>query len=196
MASPISIHLPLTAPPPSFEIDDAEDPWVFSQSFDLIHGRALVSCFRSPQTVINSAAAALSPNGWLEFQDFIIPMQCLDNSWDGSNLKRWSCLFVECARRVGRDMSSSTRYAAMFRAAGLVDVEERRFVWPTNSWARGKRMKRLATWFRKDLSDGLEGLSLRLLMGVGGMSREEVEELIKGARRDLADTELHCFMSV
>lgn len=123
-------------------------------------------------------------------------MHCLDSSWDGSDLKRWSYLLVDCAYRVGIDMSNSTRYADMFRAAGLVDVEERRFVWPSNSWVRGKRMKRLATWFRKDISDGLEGLSLRLLMGVGGMSREEVDSLVKGVKRDLADTKLHCFMPV
>lgn len=69
-------------------------------------------------------------------------------------------------------------------------------MWPTNSWARGKRLKRLATWFRRDISDGLEGLSLRLLMGVGGMAREEVEELIAGVRTDLANPQLHCYMPV
>lgn len=96
----------LTPPPPhpSFEIDDAEDPWVYPQPFDLIHGRALASCFRSPQTVISSAFSALAPGtGWLEFQDIQIPLRCVDASWEGSALQRWSALLVECAQRMGRD---------------------------------------------------------------------------------------------
>lgn len=129
-------------------------------------------------------------------QDLVIPMRCIDSSWAGSHLERWGQLLVSCAKRCGRDTDYSSRYPEMFRAAGLVDVEERHFVWPSNNWVKGKQMKRLATWFRKDLSDGLEGLSLRLLMGVGGMERAEVEELIEGVKVDLADPRLHCYMPV
>lgn len=152
------------------------------------------SCFQHPQTVITSAAAALAPGGWLEFQDLVVPMRCLDTSWKGSHLERWTNMIMACVARSGRDPSCAQRYPDMFQAAGLVDVEERHFVWPSNGWVRGRQMKRLASWFRKDLSDGLEGLSLRLLMGVGGMAREEVEELISGVRVDLEDTKLHCYM--
>lgn len=123
-------------------------------------------------------------------------MRCLDASWEGTTLQRWSNLLPECARRAGRDVGWSGRLRAMFEAAGLVDVEERWFVWPTNGWVRGRREKRLAEWFRRDISDGLEGLSLRLLMGVGGMSREEVEFLCEGVKKDLEDVRLHCYMPV
>lgn len=88
------------------------------------------------------------------------------------------------------------RYPELFRAAGLVDVEERHFVWPTNGWVRGRHLKKLARWLRRDLGDGLEGLSLRLLTGVGGMAREEIQGLLEGVRRDLEDTTLRCYMPV
>ncbi|KAK7732242.1 hypothetical protein SLS53_008531 [Cytospora paraplurivora] len=186
-----------------FEVDDAEDPWVWGPGeggrggrFDLIHGRALAACFRDPDFVVNSAAGALAPGGWLEFQDIVIPLRCLDRGWDGSSVQRWGELMTGCARRAGRDPGYSQRYPDMFRRAGLVDVRERRFSWPSNSWVRGAHNKRVAEWFRRDLSDGLEGLSLRLLMGVGGMGRGEVEVLLEGVRRDLADPNLHCYMPV
>lgn len=108
---------PKLTPLRSFEIDDAEDTWVFSQPFDLIHGRALATCFSTPQTVITSAAAALAPGGWLEFQDLVIPIRCLDDSWAGSAIERWTNMLVTCAARVGRDSSYSQRYPALFRAA-------------------------------------------------------------------------------
>lgn len=107
------------------------------------------------------------------------------------------CEFV-CVRQswLTNAKSYSQRYPELFRAAGLVDVEERHFVWPTNGWVRDRHLKKLAPWFRKDLGDGLEGLSLRFLMGVGGMAREEVEGLLQAVRRDLEDSKLHCYMPV
>src|SRR3954447_5085783 len=50
-----------------FEVDDAEDEWNYSTKFDLIHGRALVTCFKQPLHVITSAFEALNPGGYLEF---------------------------------------------------------------------------------------------------------------------------------
>lgn len=43
----------MSSVPPNlrFEIDDAEDEWIFSERFDYIHGRALLSCFKEPSFV-------------------------------------------------------------------------------------------------------------------------------------------------
>jgi trans-aconitate methyltransferase len=89
----------------SFEIDDAEDPWVFPQKFDLVHGRALASCFKDAQKVINSAVDSLAPGGWLEFQDIVIPMGCIDDTWEGTTLQKWNYTMFDCAKKVGRDLS-------------------------------------------------------------------------------------------
>lgn len=103
---------------------------------------------------------------------------------------------VECVARAGRDMSYSQRYPSLFRAAGLEDVTERHFVWPSNHWVKGKQNKRLALWFQKDLGDGLEAISLRLLIGVGGMTKEEVTALLDQVRKDLGNPKYHSYMPV
>ncbi|KAK3941359.1 S-adenosyl-L-methionine-dependent methyltransferase [Diplogelasinospora grovesii] len=182
-----------------FIIEDAQDPWIFPshQTFSLIHGRALASCFTRPQDVLTSAAGHLTPGtGWLEFQDIVIPMRCIDDSWEGTALQRWNHLMVDCIQRTGRDISYSQRYKEMFRLAGLVDVHDRHFVWPTNRWCRGEEYKRIATWFLKDMSDGLEAISLQILSRIAGMSRDEIDVFLDEVRKDLANPEYHVYIPV
>jgi SAM-dependent methyltransferase len=167
---------------------------VFPQKFDLIHGRALVTCFNDPQRVIQSAADSLAPGGWLEMQDLVIPMRCVDDSWRGSQLERFNTFFVECAGRAGRDMSYSQRYAPMFRAAGLVDVTELHFAWPSSPWCKGRHLKKLASWFSKDMCDGVEAISMALLTRFGGMTEAEVKEFLEGVRKDVLNTRVHAYM--
>jgi trans-aconitate methyltransferase len=45
----------------------------YSQKFDLIHGRLLVSCFRNHRGVLEQAFKHLAPGGWLEMQDADFP---------------------------------------------------------------------------------------------------------------------------
>lgn len=62
----------------SFIIEDAEDEWGFSERFDFIMGRALVTCFKDPKTVFKHAFDALAPGGILELRDPIFPFQFFD----------------------------------------------------------------------------------------------------------------------
>lgn len=140
--------------------------------------------------------AALAPNGWLEFQDISIPMRCIDSSWEGSALKQWTDDMLACIKKIGRDMGYSQRYKAMFAEAGLVDVQDRHFVWPSNQWVKGAHNKKLALWFQKDLSDGLEAISLAILSRVGGLTKEEIQKLLDQVRRDLANPRIHAYMPV
>lgn len=41
---------------------------------------------------------------------------------------------------------------------------------------------------------GLEGFSLRPMMGFLGMSREEVEELLVGVRKDIMNPSIHAYI--
>lgn len=42
--------------------------------------------------------------------------------------------------------------------------------------------------------DGLEGFTFRLFMGVLGWSREEIEVLLDGVRRDMENKKIHTYM--
>jgi hypothetical protein len=50
--------------------------------------------------------------------------------------------------------------------------------------------------FQKDLSDALEGISLRILSQVAGMSKDEILVLLEEVRKDLHNPKIHAYMRV
>jgi SAM-dependent methyltransferase len=82
----------------SFEIDDAEDEWVFDTKFDFIHGRALVSCFSDPEFVLRQIYKSLAHGGYFELQDAVFPMEFIGEPPVNSALYKWNELVMEGAR--------------------------------------------------------------------------------------------------
>jgi hypothetical protein len=50
--------------------------------------------------------------------------------------------------------------------------------------------------FLKDLSDGLEAISLQILSRVAGMSKDDTTSLLDEVRKDLANPKIHAYMRV
>ncbi|KAH9217292.1 S-adenosyl-L-methionine-dependent methyltransferase [Leptodontidium sp. 2 PMI_412] len=159
-----------------FEVDDAEDPWLFPYQFDYIHGRALATCFKSHLPVFRSAFAYTKPGGYFELQDCIVPFRCIDD--------------------IGKDWTRVKRYREMMVEAGFEDVVERKYEWPVGTWARGERMKVLGLWYREDLLAGLQGFTVAVLTRALGMGREEVEVLLVGVREDIRSNKIHIYIPV
>jgi hypothetical protein len=140
---------PLFVPPNChFEVDDAEDDWVYSHDFDYIHGRLLLSCFRTFPPIVAKAYAALHPGGWFELQDSL-PLTCLDDSWNGTDIQRWVNLTLEGAARLGMDWHKVGKYKEWLEEAGFVDVQEVPLVWPSNTWPRSRHHKQLGIWMNQ-----------------------------------------------
>ncbi|KAI8961508.1 S-adenosyl-L-methionine-dependent methyltransferase [Daldinia sp. FL1419] len=178
-----------------FEIDDAEDEWTFSEPFDFIHGRALMSCFNDPASVVKQGFKHLAPGGTMEFQDGLFPMNYVGDPPTESALYRWNQLMLEGVTRLGRSWSNAQNYYRYFEEAGFENIVEKRFYWPTSPWAKGRYYKTVAAYFQEDLLSGLEGISLRVL-GVLGMSLEEVRQFSEEVKKDLMDTNIHAYITV
>ncbi|CAK7235721.1 hypothetical protein SCUCBS95973_009362 [Sporothrix curviconia] len=179
----------------TFEVDDAEDEWSFDEPFDFIHGRALVSCFRNPATVIRSAFNHLAEGGWLELQDGHFPIKFASPPPANCVLSRYFDLLLAGAARAGRPWTNTRHYKQWMEEAGLEDVVERRFYWPVSPWPRGAYYKTLGAYVQQDLLNGIEGLSLKLL-GVLGWSFGDIQQLLVEVRRDLLDTSIHAYVEV
>lgn len=173
-----------------FSVSNLEEPWSHPHKFDYIHGRALGSCFKDPSSVVAKAFAALSPGGYLELQDCVMPMKYLSNIPTDSALYEWNTNILAAAELAGRPWTNVKNYPQYFQAAGFEDIVVRTFYWPTNDWPKGEYLKRVGLLFREDLMEGLEGLSMKLMMVVLGWDRERVAQLLEGVRRDLGDTKI------
>lgn len=77
--------------------------------------------------------------------------------------------------------------------AGFVDVAEKHFYWPLNTWPRGKKEKLVGVWAQQNLLDGMQAMSLAILMRGLKWTREL---LIGGVREDLKNRDVHTYVDV
>jgi hypothetical protein len=75
-----------------------------------------------------------------------MPPICFDNSWDGTEFKRWVGLTLQGAKALGMDWEKVGKYKEWVDAAGFEDVREVKLAWPTNTWPRDRHHKLLGAW--------------------------------------------------
>ncbi|ELQ41040.1 LOW QUALITY PROTEIN: hypothetical protein OOU_Y34scaffold00308g51 [Pyricularia oryzae Y34] len=178
---------------PSSLICDAEDEWDFSVPFDFIHMRAVVTCFRSPRAVMESAMSSLAPGGWLQMRDPIMPFKFLTPPPEGCALARWNDLAMEASGRIGRRWDNAVHYAQWMRELGFADVVEIKEQLPLNPWAKGRRVKYLSLWLQHDMLQGIEAISMALFTRVLGWDVDDLKVFLEDVKRDMKDTSIHSY---
>ncbi|GAB7352342.1 hypothetical protein MBLNU459_g2784t1 [Dothideomycetes sp. NU459] len=183
--------------PPNLKyvIDDAEDVWVNDHKFDYVHCRLMSGCFADVPKFIQQAYDNLEPGGYLEFQDYGLPLKCADGTLEGTSLQKWGILLCEAARNLGRPLGSevSERYREWMEKAGFVDIGEQHFMWPSNTWPRDKYMKQLGHWNMVNILEGLEGFCLALLIRGLGWTKDEVDVFVAKVAADIKDRRIHAY---
>ncbi|EGZ67772.1 S-adenosyl-L-methionine-dependent methyltransferase, partial [Neurospora tetrasperma FGSC 2509] len=176
-----------------FEIDDAEDEWIFSQQFDYVHVRLLFHAFNSHKEVMMSAFRQLNPGGWMEWQDYYPHIQSVDGSIAGTALERWSRMYIEGGQRLGRDMLAPRRYKQWMEEAGFINVVEEKLVIPGNPWPKGKEQKVTGVWQMTNFLEGLHAMSMTIFTKGLGMSPEAVEVFLVDVRKDIRNLRIHFY---
>lgn len=176
-----------------FEVDDADDEWVYSERFDYVHLRMMFHCFRDHPRLMRSALAHLRPGGYMEWQDWSCVLQSSDDSIRGTPLEEWSRRYVEAGARLGRDMLSPPKYKQWMIDAGFIDVVERKLAVPGNPWARGKENKSMGYLQMTNFLEGLHASTMTMFTKGLGMSPEEVELFLVDMRKAIKDTRIHFY---
>jgi SAM-dependent methyltransferase len=99
---------------------DAEDTGLASDSFDLVHERALVLNVPSPGDVVAEMVRLARPGGYVALQDLdAVSWLCHPphRAWD-----RLMSAFGPAWRDAGLDLHTGRRLPDMLRDAGLVDI--------------------------------------------------------------------------
>jgi hypothetical protein len=135
----------------------------------------------------------LNPGGWVEFQEYYVPFQCIDDSFAGTALQKWNNHFIEAMDKLGRDGRSAARFKRGLIDSGFVDVVERKFALPSNPWAKGEREKMLGVMQMTNILDGIHGMTISLFTRVLGWSAEQVEVFLVDVRKDLRDPNIHVY---
>ncbi|OHE97090.1 methyltransferase domain-containing protein [Colletotrichum orchidophilum] len=189
---------PLWTPPNCrFEIDDLEKEWTWSEPFDYIHCRTMEGSFANPAKIIKKIYKALEPGGWFEAGGFVLPMGCDDGSVPkDSALSRWHDLLAEAGEKCGRSIESPSKYTSAIEEAGFVDIVNKQYIWPLNSWPKDEDLKEIGRWQFVNLDLGIEALSMGLLTRVMDWTKEEVFAFCAELRNDLKKKEYHAYWRV
>ncbi|KAL2758875.1 hypothetical protein ACRALDRAFT_2040938 [Sodiomyces alcalophilus JCM 7366] len=177
-----------------FLIDDLEDEWAFSHSFDLVFGRMLVGAIADWPRFIKQSYDNLEPGGWLELQDVCFPPGCDDGTvTDDEPISQWSTYMLEATRRVARPADAAKLYRQQLVDAGFVNVEEKIYKWPTNTWPKDPKYKELGAWCCENIVSGLSGISLALFTRGLGWNAAELEVFLASVRKSMKDRNVHAW---
>lgn len=176
-----------------FEVDDAEDDWVYSEKFDFIHSRHMTGSISDFPAMFAKCYENLNPGGWIEFQDYYVKLQCVDDSLAGTALERWNDYMIDAVKRMGKNACACAKYKSQMTDAGFVDVTEKKFALPGNQWAKGEDQKMLGAMQLENIMDGLHGFTIGLFTKMLGWSPEQVELLLVDVRKDLRNTKIHFY---
>lgn len=108
---------------------------------------------------------------------------------------KWLDLLLSTARSIGRDPSPGPSLRKWAVDAGFENVTERVFKMPIGPWPRDKRLKELGLVNAAQVTDGLEGFSMRLLCDVAGWKEDEVRVLVANVRRELKGGTIHPYVN-
>ncbi|KAL2060667.1 hypothetical protein VTL71DRAFT_9308 [Oculimacula yallundae] len=194
----ISPDQPTYVPPnASFEIDDLEEPWSFSEKFDYIHSRMMTGSFAHWPKFFEQAFENTTPGGYIEVTDICYPIRCDDNSLPAdSALLSWTEQMLKGSQMIGRDLDAAKHHEAELRRVGYTDVTVKSFVWPTNRWPRDKKFKELGMWNCENYLAGLSGFSMALFTRVFQWSPAQLEVFLVDVRKELSDTRIHAYFQI
>lgn len=72
---------PRVPPNVKFEVDDCEEPWTFTEKFDIVHCRYLAAAIQDWPRLVSQAFEFTKPGGYAEFQDYDIEYYSEDGTF-------------------------------------------------------------------------------------------------------------------
>lgn len=175
-----------------FEVDDIEEEWTYSKKFDFIHARYLMGAIKDWPKMIEKCFKYLKPGGWIELQDFNMQVYSMDGSLKkDSYLTRYLEETLAGMISLGVEPEPGPKMAEWVREAGFKDIHNERFSFPIGSWPKDKMLKQVGLLNLANFADGLEGFSMRLLTGLRGWKKEEVEVHMAHVKKELKTRSIH-----
>jgi hypothetical protein len=139
----------------------------------------------------------LEPGGYHEIQDLCLPTECDDGTMavDGA-LHKWQLGLVEASKKLGRPLGNAREYKGFLEKAGFINVVEKKFKWPSNTWPKDPKYKTLGMWQLANAENGLEAWTLALYTRALGWSKEQVLTLCANVRKDIRNPKIHAYWNM
>jgi len=111
---------------------------------------------------------------------------------DGA-LRRWSERFFQASETFGTPGTAPRLHKQMMEEVGFVDIQEHVLKLPIGPWPKDKRLKKCGAFELVNMTEGIEGLTIRLFSKGLGMSIEEIQLLLVDLRKELKNSKIHSY---
>lgn len=205
VAEVIGIDLSPTQPawtPPNckFEIDDASQLWTFpDNTFDYIHIRFMLGCFKDWTHVYKECLRCLKPGGWVEHQDYSVRLYSDDGSLPPDSIwTEWAKVLIAAGEKIGQtiEVIDKNNFVNWMMDAGFDDVQTKRIKMPMGGWSADKKWKEVGEFNRLSFGTNLEGYALYFLIKVMGWEYIEVQVFLGKIRAAMRNEDYHGYTYV
>ena len=139
-----------------------------------------------------SSSSNLQPGGYVETKEAEAPARSDDDSIPkSSTLRVWEEKCREACVLIGQPLDVAENLKRWIEEAGFVDVEERLYKLPMNTWPKDEEFKELGRYQYAQYMDALKPFALGLLVEVLGWTLEETEVFLMELRKDIANRRYH-----
>ena len=136
---------------------------------------------------IGQAYTFLKPGGWCELQEFHLRITSDDGSMkDGGALWTWRRDMLAATKKIGIDTLVALQHPKILKEKGFINIGQRQLKIPMGSWAKGRKEKQIGIMAQKDLVEGIEGISTKLLLMLG-YKPEELSVFFEEVKKELLD---------
>ncbi|GKT89793.1 methyltransferase domain-containing protein [Colletotrichum tofieldiae] len=179
---------------PEAEVDDVDEPWLYSQPFDYIHIRGMTSSIADWKKFLKQTYNGLSPGGYVELFEGHLRGESDDGTLKPEQaLLQWVDKIEECCNIFGRPFVDVPSLVPLLKEVGFVDVTISKYKWPINPWPKDQHYRELGTWCLENILEGLEGFSMAPLTRALGWTKEEVNVFLIQVRNDMKDRRIHAY---
>lgn len=139
----------------------------------------------------------LKPGGYFEVKeadgtaisdDDSIPEDC--------KLRIWERECMKACNLIGQSPTAPENVKRWMEEAGFVDVEERIFRLPMNTWPKDPALKEAGRFQCLQYLEAVSPYALGLLVEVLGWTREETEVFLVGVRDNIKDRSIHAYFNM
>jgi hypothetical protein len=178
----------------TFYIDDLEADWTYTAPFDLVYIRMLAGSIKDWPRLYRQSFDNLAPGGYIEVFELNPPLKSDDDTFpETSALYKWTNLWVEGAAKAGIKLVKMDEHRQLLAEAGFVNLTEKKFKWPMNTWPKDPRYKELGAWVCEATTTGLHAMTMALFTRALGWSPEEVEIFLVEVRKEVANRKTHVY---
>jgi hypothetical protein len=141
--------------------------------------------------------SGLTPGGYLHQLEMSIQFKSDDGTLKPDHvMSQWSDVFHEASKKFGKSFYEVWNLSTYMRRMGFIDVSERVYKVPVNSWPADPHMKELGRWNLLHITQGAEGWGLYLLTRVMGWSIEAAQVFIAKFRQGVKERRVHAYFEV